>query len=352
MANIQKREGKNGVRWRALVRMFGVQESQTFDRKKDAVAWASSLETSIANGAQIIGGEARRRTLDELIDRYIAEVLPGKKSAKDQKQQLLRWKQLLGGTKLSALTPDRILKAQHEIRKQITRTGEPVSNATVNRYHAALSHVLQVADISYGWIEGNPMRRVQKLKEPQGRVRCLEVDEQKDLLDACAKSANPYLLTIVLIALTTGMRKNEIMGLKWKDVDLERQIALIEEPKNGQRRTAHLLPEVVVRLSKLNEKTGKTSAYLFPGRSNLKPMDVKKSWYRAIEHAGLKNFRFHDLRHTAASYLAMDGASVPQIAAVLGHRNHQMAARYAHLSDASTKSIVEKTMSKRIKFYE
>ncbi|MBL4874794.1 MAG: hypothetical protein JKY41_15790, partial [Rhodobacteraceae bacterium] len=118
MANIQKREGKNGVRWRALVRMFGVQESQTFDRKKDAVAWASSLETSIANGAQIIGGEARRRTLDELIDRYIAEVLPGKKSAKDQKQQLLRWKQLLGGTKLSALTPDRILKAQHEIRKQ------------------------------------------------------------------------------------------------------------------------------------------------------------------------------------------------------------------------------------------
>ncbi len=68
----------------------------------------------------------------------------------------MRWSVLLGATKLSALTPDRILKAQHEIKQQITRTGEPVSNATVNRYRAAFSHVLQVADINYGWIEGNP----------------------------------------------------------------------------------------------------------------------------------------------------------------------------------------------------
>ena len=304
------------------------------------------------NGSQFVSSEVRKNTVGELIDRYVKEVLPHKKSGDVQKQQLTRWRDLLGDVRLSALTPNRILQAKSIIAEQKTRYDKLVSNATVNRYHAALAHVLQVAEIQYGWIESNPIRKVPKLKEPQGRVRFLSDEEQAALIEACSNSTNQFLLTIVLIAITTGMRKSEITNLKWSDVDLNRGIAVIEEPKNGQRRSAPLLPQVIEKLIAVKEEISQKSIYLFPGRSNLNPIDIKSSWYRATAEAQLEDFRFHDLRHTAASYLAMDGASVPQIAAVLGHRSHQMASRYAHLSDTSTHQIVGKTMAKRIKSYE
>jgi integrase len=75
-------------------------------------------------------------------------------------------------------------------------------------------------------------------------------------------------------------------------------------------------------------------------------MVISKAWYSAILEAGIEDFRFHDLRHTAASYLAMNGASIPEISAVLGHKSHQMASRYAHLSDGHTRSVVERAMGR------
>ena len=353
MASFQKVSGKKGVRWKAVIRRrgFGTQ-TQTFGRKKDAETWATAVEAKIDNGSLLVSNETRKITVGQLIDRYIKEVIPQKKSGKVQMQQLIRWKELLGDVRLYALTTNRILQARSVIAEQKTRYGKPVSNATVNRYHAALGHALKVAEMQYGWIERNPMRKVPKLKEPQGRVRYLEEEELSRLLDACSKSTNKFLFTIVLIAVTTGMRKSEILNLKWSDIDLERSTALIEEPKNGQRRSVHFVDAVIARLDTLKNVNSKKSIYVFPGKSNLNSIDIKSSWYRATDQAQLEDFRFHDLRHTAASYLAMDGASIPQLAAILGHRSHQMASRYAHLSDASTQSIVEKTMSKRIKSYE
>jgi len=347
LASIQKISGKKGDRWKAVVRRkgFGTQ-SQTFLRKKDAETWARSIDTKIDCGALLVSTETKRTTVGELIDRYIQEVLPQKKSGAVQKQQLLRWKELLGEVKLIALTPNRILQARSKIAAQTTRYGNLISNATVNRYHAALSHVLKVAETQYGLIESNPIRKVPKMKEPQGRVRYLSPDEQSALLKACDEDSSPAILTIVLMAIATGMRKGEILNLKWSDVDLSRRTALIEEPKNGQRRSVFLIDKIVERLEALKNTSAETSKYLFPGRSNLQPIDIASAWYRATKAAKLEDFRFHDLRHTAASYLAMDGASVPQIAAVLGHRSHQMASRYAHLSDASTQEVINKTMSK------
>ncbi|MBL4871861.1 MAG: site-specific integrase [Rhodobacteraceae bacterium] len=353
MASFQKVPGKKGLRWKAVIRRRGFDtQTQTFGRKKDAETWATAIEAKIDNGSLLVSNETRRITVGQLIDRYIKEVIPQKKSGNVQKQQLIRWKELLGDVKLYALTTNRILQARSIIAEQKTRYGKPVSNATVNRYHAALGHALKVAEMQYGWIERNPMRKVPKLKEPQGRVRYLEEEELSRLMNACSKSTNKFLFIIVLIAVTTGMRKSEILNLKWSDVNLDRGIAVIEEPKNGQRRSAPLLPQIAEKLHAVKEEISQKSVYLFPGRSNLNPIDIKSSWYRAIAEAQVEDFRFHDLRHTAASYLAMDGASVPQLAAVLGHRSHQMAARYAHLSDASIHGIIEKTMSKRIKSYE
>ena len=211
-------------------------ESAYFDRKTDAQSWARSIETKIDEGKHPIGSEARRHTVTGLIDRYCHEVLPQKKSAKDQKQQLGVWTRLLGDLKLSELTPNRLLYARDEIAKRKSRSTARISNASVNRYTAALHHVLETAAQQYGWLEHNPMKRLKKLKEPQGRVRYLDEPERTALLLACEQSKSPFLETIVLIALTTGMRRGEILGLTWDRVDLVTGSVLIEEPKNGQRR--------------------------------------------------------------------------------------------------------------------
>lgn len=280
----------------------------------------------------------------DVIDRYVREILPSKKSAKDQRQQLLVWRDLLGELKLSQITTDRLLKARNTFFDRKGGNGGRVSNATVNRYWAALHHVMEVFVREYGWLEQNPMKRIRKLKEPQGRVRFLDEAERSALLRACVESENSYLETIVLIAITTGLRRGEILELEWDRVNLETGLVIIEEPKNGKRRSTYFLKPIRERLKMIQKQRPVASGYVFPGRNGFRPIDITSAWYRAVERAELKDFRFHDLRHTAASYIAMDGGSVPEIATVLGHKSFQMASRYAHLSEGHTRNILEKTM--------
>lgn len=209
---------------------------------------------------------------------------------------------------------------------------------------AALSHVLEVRVKQYHWLETNPVRRVEKLKEHQGRDRALSHAEIQILLAECRKSRNPYLELVTLMALTTAIRKGEIMSLTWDKVDLDSGLAIIEEPKNGQRRSATLMPDIIKRLKELTRACNDPKGYLFPGKRPDRPVDLKKAWQKAVRDAGIEDFRFHDLRHTAATMIAMNGGSVPQIATILGHKSHQMAGRYAHLTEAHTRPLLEKTM--------
>ena len=156
------------------------------------------------------------------------------------------------------------------------------------------------------------------------------------------------LYPIVLIALTTGARRNEILNLRWNNVDLRKRIAILEDTKNRERRSLTLVPQVVEELKKLKKirridddlifahpKTGKHSYYHF-----------EKAWRKARQDAGISDFRFHDLRHSCASYLAMNGATTAEIAAVLGHKTLVMVKRYSHLSDEHVRGVVEKTAEK------
>ncbi|MGR3761117.1 tyrosine-type recombinase/integrase [Roseobacteraceae bacterium NS-SX3] len=345
MASVLRVQGAKGVRWRVQIRRKGYQQqSAYFDRKSDAEAWARQVEAGIDAGKHPVGTEAKKHTLAAVIDRYILEVLPGKKSAKVQRQQLRVWRGLLGELKLSEVTTDRLLKARSSISAHRGRSGDRVTSATVNRYWAALHHVLEVAVREYGWLEQNPMKRIRKLKEPQGRARFLSSTEREALLSACADSENPYLETIVLIAVTTGLRRSEILELEWERVNLDTGHVIVEETKSGVRRSTYIMEPILKRLRILRAQHRASSPLLFPGRSGVRPIDIKSAWYRALEKAGLEDFRFHDLRHTAASYIAKDGGSVPEIAAVLGHKSFQMASRYAHLSDDHTRTVLEKTM--------
>lgn len=160
LASIRKTQSAKGARWRAQIRRKGYeQQSAYFDRKGDAETWARQIEAGIDAGKHPIGSEAKKHFLADVIDRYIKEVLPGKKSSKDQRQQLLVWRGLLGDSKLSEITTNRLLKARDTISKHDGRSGGLVSNATINRYWAALNHVLEISVREYGRIVAIPYGR-------------------------------------------------------------------------------------------------------------------------------------------------------------------------------------------------
>jgi integrase len=174
-------------------------------------------------------------------------------------------------------------------------------------------------------------------------VRFLDDAERERLLTACRESASPDLYPAVLLALSTGARQQEIIGLRWPQVDLARRMATLHETKNGERRVLPLAGPALDLLRERAKVRRIDSDLVFPGRTDpTKPVDLRTPFETALKRAGIADFHWHDLRHTAASYLAMNGASLAEIAEILGHKTLAMVKRYAHLSEAHTASVVEK----------
>ncbi len=139
----------------------------------------------------------------------------------------------------------------------------------------------------------------------------------------------------------------EILNLIWSDIDFERQVIILHETKNGERR---VLPVqgFALSLMKAHAKVRNLHCdYVFPSKKKCQPIDIRTSWENALAKSKIEDFRFHDLRHSAASYLAMNGASLAEIAEVLGHKTLQMVKRYAHLSEAHTSTVIA-SMNKKI----
>ena len=190
------------------------------------------------------------------------------------------------------------------------------------------------------WCEDNPVRKVSKPKEPRGRVRFLSEDERERLLEACKVSRNPYLYIIVVLALSTGARRGELIHLTWSDVDLKRGILTFDETKNGERRAVPLTGYALEVLTQHAKRRCPDTSLVFPDSTGTRPVGMREAFEWAVKRAKITNFRFHDCRHIAASYLAMNGASLAEIAEVLGHKTLAMVKRYAHLSEAHAAGVV------------
>lgn len=350
MATIEKRSSKSGQTvYRVKVRLKGhPAQTATFNRLTDARKWAQQTESAIQEGRYFKTTEARKHTLNKAIDRYIKNVLPLKpRNIKNQTLQLNWWKEAIGTYLLADVTPSLIVEQREKLAKGITKQGRKRSPATVNRYLAALSHVFTLAVKEWGWVEDNPFRKVTKFKESRGRVRFLSDEERERLLNVCRDSKSSTLYLAVVLSLSTGARKMELLSLHWSDVDLNRKVIVLHETKNGDRR---LLPlsGLAFELVKEHSKVRRIDTdFIFPNQKGDKPLDIRSAWERALEKAEIEDFRFHDLRHSAASYLAMNGATMAEIAEVLGHKTLQMVKRYAHLSDAHTAGVVAR-MNERI----
>lgn len=324
----------------------------------------------VATAGPVVG--ATVPTLAEVAASYLAAY-----GGRDESryQRIGTWVRLLGATPFAALTPDDIDAAMARLAaepakvyggkdadgNQIFRkkTGRR-SGATLNRYLVALAALFTWARKSRLLPRGfeSPTKHVEKNQETRGRVRYLSNDERVRLLSACRESAWPRLYILVLMGMTTGARRGELLALRWCDVDLERGEAKIGEDdtdpnrktKNGDARSLILLPQVLEELARFAPKDAETSqALVF--RSRLRPSQpyaMTQAWRDAMELSDIKNFRFHDLRHTAASYMAQSGASLLEIADTLGHRQLRMVQRYAHLNTSSRRNLMTRVFEGRI----
>jgi integrase len=346
-----KREGAPGEKYyTAIVRVAGApSKSASFDRKTDAKAWAQQTEAAIRERRYFPNRQAERRTLADAIDKFLAERVAGLRDARNRRRHLEWWKAQHGHLKLAAITSETVVGW----RAEIAGTGN--APATVNQKLAAVRRVLSLAAGEWGWMHRNPTRGVSKLAEPAGRVRFLTDDERGALLTACKASRNPQLYPLVMLALATGARRGELLGLRWGDVDLRgatdpkapRAAIILRETKNGETRTVPVTgPAVALLKAKAGDKPD-AKHHVFPHAAGAeKPADPHEAWNNAVEKAGVPDFRFHDLRHTTASYLAMNGATTAEIAHVLGHKTLQMVKRYSHLSEQHTAGVLERMTGK------
>lgn len=177
--------------------------------------------------------------------------------------------------------------------------------------------------------------------------RFLSEEERVALLNGCAKSDWPALRALVLLAITTGARRGELIGLRWADVDLKKGRALVRETKNDEQRTLPLAGKALEALRELKLKDSARSEWVFAQPSGLAgPYEhFDAHWHAVLEAAGISDFHFHDLRHTTASMLAAQGAPLLEIADVLGHKTLAMVKRYSHLVVDHKAKVIEKMIA-------
>jgi len=291
----------------------------------------------VAIVANLVPDPVPTHTVNDLLLLYLSDFLPLKADITQyhHRKYFARMQAEFGTLPLDELTPAFLRAYRDRLRTRY-------SPGTVRLYCMALSAALQTAVQELGWLATNPLRQVRLPAPAHHHVRFLSEDERPRLLTACQASLNPALYTVVLVALGTGMRKAEILTLHWDAIDLGRSTIRLLQTKNGASRGVPL-PQVVREvLQRWWERRQLQTPWVFPNRSGRKPMDISQAWENARARAGLTDFRFHDLRHTCASYLAMNGASMREIAEVLGHKTMAMTLRYTHLSSRHTAGVVER----------
>ena len=221
------------------------------------------------------------------------------------------------------------------------RLGEHRAKGTVNREVACLKCMFNKA-ILWGKAKENPVTKVQLFKEDNTIVRYLSEDEKQRLLNACKISDASHLYSIVILALNSGMRKGEILNLRWQDIDLVNRFIHIETSKSGKRRDIpmNVLLTETLKSSKI-EFDRTQDEYVFCDNSGKPFTRLDRSFKTSLRRAGIRNFRFHDCRHDFASYWMMNGGDIYTLSKILGHSTVKVTERYAHLSADYGRDTIE-----------
>ena len=318
MATLERR----GNFWRVKIRRADLPaQTRTFDTKTLAQRWARGVEAEMDQGITVDRRIAHRTSLAEVLERYRRDVTPTKRGAIDENLRLKAMAQRsFARIRMSALTSSH-LAAYRDERLKV------VSGATFNREFNVLSHAIDTARREWDiYLPENPCTLVRRPSQGRPRNRRLQGDEEQRLLKACRAARNTWLVHFVALAIETGMRRSELLGVLWANVDLERRVAHLPITKNGESRGVPLSSRAVAILRALPpSSTGRVFGQLTVGA-------VKLAFKRAVRRAGIEGLRLHDLRHEATSRFFEKGLNVMEVAAVTGHKTLQMLKRYTHLS--------------------
>jgi integrase len=320
----------------------------SFPTRRLAERWAKTIEAEMIEGRHFRHVGARRRTLSEAIERYIGEEAPKKADASARTAKLRWWQERLGHLKLAEVTAAVIIEQRQALLREpyVRASGESPNQfkrlpSTTNRYLAVLSHVFTLARREWHWIGHDPFDGVGKLEESSGRVRYLTEDERTRLLTETA--ADVQLHVLVVLALSTAARAGELLNLTWHDVEIGESRALLRETKNGESRSVWLHGEAL-RLLTEHKARGLDAVRVFVSEMG-KRYDYREPFEGACERARLTNFHFHDLRHSAATYLARMGATEQQLRAIGGWKSN-VVSRYVHLAAEDARAVLERMNNK------
>ena len=231
-------------------------------------------------------------------------------------------------TPIGKITPYDIKSWRHwRMQQKSRRRDTPVSKSTLNVELSFLKMMFSLA-VEWEWLAVNPAAPIKKLKGETRRMRFLNWEEITRLLDC----AVPFLKPVIITAVFTGMRRGEILSLKWKDVDFGHRFIRVEKTKNKEPRDIPIDGFLMESLESLKESR-KKGGYVFLDENGARvtAASIQKIFRKAVDKAELEDFRFHDLRHTAASLFASGGCDIMSLQNLLGHKTIEMTQRYAHL---------------------
>lgn len=295
---------------------------------------------------------SRKYTLSDVIDRYqdiYFNQFPEKK--KSQIAHLKWWRKHYGHKLLVDITAYILSQAKQELLQEKTNKKTYRTQATANRYLATLSTIFTLAYKEWELISENPFLKVSKFPENKGRTRFLTKEEFQLLLEECKKSSNANLYGMVLLGGTLGMRFGEIANLTWKDIDFTNRFITLEMTKNKDTRVVPMSDSIYHYLQAKNHKKS-PEEFVFPSKdpSKRSPYSmIRKSFHRILQKLKFEDVVFHTLRHTAASHLAMNGATQGELMEILGHRSPVMSKRYTHFNKEHLMKVIQKNNNLLVK---
>ena len=311
---------KRGETWQAQVRRSGYPAlAKSFATRADAVAWAREKEREI-DRAELPTDikELKRLTVADLLKRYGQEITPRKRGAvfeRSRIRQLIAHR--MSQTSLSNLSGATVTQYRDDRLKVV----KPPS---VRRELVVLRHVFEVARREWGLpIRENPCNRIRLPQDARPRERRLVGGDEGQLYAAIGKRSAWYLRPFLVLLVETGMRRGELLSIRWRDVDFAKNTVLIRTTKNGHPRRIPLTPDAQKTLQALPRRDDR----VFPVTANA----IRLAWERLRARAGVIDLRLHDLRHEAISRFFEVGLSVPEVAMISGHREPRMLSRYTHL---------------------
>ena len=361
MARIKERKNKYGVSYLVEVRVKGYNtKTKTFspkeyeNPKREAKLWASEIENAMKRGnykeEKPIIQHAEIKTMKDLIEYFRINEGPHRYQHYDKYQFIYDWWiEKIGDLKVSELTPAILSSAKYALANEKmpkkNKGNETRSNSTINKYLFCLSAIIEFGIDEFSLWEYNPMSRVKKRKKDKIsslRVRFLSEEEISQVKNAALLRGYRFFV-FVLLAMVTGARFSIVLHLNIQYFNFKKEEVYLLYNKARNNIGFPLKTEVIEAVKKLIDEEEIIDGKLFWNKKTNNYFDYKSWFEKLIKELGIEDFRFHDLRHTAASYYLMSGASETALMELFGWNSREMIKRYSHLTKGHLRELVEKT---------